>query len=102
MPLYDYTCPKCKKEFSKIVLIAMRDKVKCPFCDTDGVERHFEAPMLQKSTFTYSGKDTEMSSNDWKHYNTSDKAIQGQMDAEEEQAKRLGIPFVEERKYATR
>jgi putative FmdB family regulatory protein len=33
MPLYDYKCAKCQKEFEKVVpMEEYKDKQECPFC----------------------------------------------------------------------
>ncbi|MBN2124158.1 MAG: zinc ribbon domain-containing protein [Deltaproteobacteria bacterium] len=38
MPIYEYRCKKCNKEFEFLVL-GNNDAVTCPECDTKRVER---------------------------------------------------------------
>lgn len=33
MPTFDFRCSDCNHEFSKLVSIKEKDKVKCPKCD---------------------------------------------------------------------
>ncbi len=39
MPLYDYTCPKCKKDFTAILTLSEYNKgqIKCPKCHSTKV-----------------------------------------------------------------
>ncbi len=38
MPIYEYSCPKCGKEFEKLVK-SSSEKVDCPKCSNSKVER---------------------------------------------------------------
>jgi putative FmdB family regulatory protein len=40
MPLYEYRCESCGKRFEELVL-SSRDRVPCPDCGSDEVEREF-------------------------------------------------------------
>ncbi len=39
MPLYEYNCPRCKKQFE--LLIRGREKPKCPHCGSAKLEKLF-------------------------------------------------------------
>ncbi len=40
MPVYDFTCPKCKKGFTKFLTLKEYEKgVKCPKCGSKNVEQ---------------------------------------------------------------
>ena len=40
MPVYDFTCPKCKKDFTKFLTLKEYEKgVKCPKCGNKKVEQ---------------------------------------------------------------
>lgn len=41
MPLYEYTCKDCNKDFSKILTLAEHSagNVKCPECGSSNVEQ---------------------------------------------------------------
>lgn len=45
MPVYDYRCSKCKKEFSVTLSIKEHDtaKIKCPECKNEKVEQLFRS-----------------------------------------------------------
>jgi putative FmdB family regulatory protein len=38
MPIYEYYCPKCEKDFETLVL-SSKEKVRCPECQCKGVTR---------------------------------------------------------------
>jgi len=38
MPIYEYKCTACGKLFEELVLSSSQ-KVPCPYCDSDDVER---------------------------------------------------------------
>jgi putative FmdB family regulatory protein len=40
MPLYEYRCEKCGKRFEELVMNSL-EKVSCPDCESDDVEREF-------------------------------------------------------------
>lgn len=40
MPLYEYRCEKCGKRFEELVMNSL-EKVTCPDCESDDVEREF-------------------------------------------------------------
>jgi putative FmdB family regulatory protein len=42
MPIYEYRCSKCKEEFEALVF-GSREKVACPQCKGDKVERLMSA-----------------------------------------------------------
>lgn len=42
MPLYEYACPKCQKEFE--LLIRGNERPICPHCGSKKVERQMSAP----------------------------------------------------------
>ena len=40
MPLYEYSCNKCGKQFEKLVSMSNRDKPqKCPSCDSEDTQK---------------------------------------------------------------
>ena len=52
MPIYEYVCLDCKKEFSEVKPISAYDlkKVKCPKCDSKKVERRWSSVFVTPST----------------------------------------------------
>ena len=40
MPLYEYRCEKCGRHFEELVMNSSQ-KIACPNCDSDKVEREF-------------------------------------------------------------
>jgi len=47
MPLYDYTCDKCKKTFEiKVPLEKLDESILCPYCDTQ-LKRELCAPSFK-------------------------------------------------------
>lgn len=50
MPIYEYKCSKCKKEF-EVLIFNLSEKVECKFCGSKKVKRMF-------STFGIGGKDS--------------------------------------------
>jgi len=42
MPIYEYHCFKCEKDFEKLVM-GNSPQVSCPHCGTDQVERKFSS-----------------------------------------------------------
>ena len=44
MPLYDYTCNKCGKRFSMVILLSelSKTKVACPKCKSASVHKEIE------------------------------------------------------------
>ena len=36
MPLYEYKCKKCEKEFQSITTVKKREHSKCPYCGGSG------------------------------------------------------------------
>jgi putative FmdB family regulatory protein len=45
MPQYNFLCPACKKEFSKILTLSEHEKGKivCPHCKSKDVEQRWAA-----------------------------------------------------------
>ncbi len=47
MPMYEFICKKCRKQFSQILTMAEYDKkkknMKCPKCGSKQVERRWES-----------------------------------------------------------
>lgn len=39
MPIYEYYCPECKKEFEKLQKISDAPLVKCPDCEKDTLQK---------------------------------------------------------------
>jgi len=52
MPIYEYRCNKCHKEFECLV-IGSNNSISCPACNDKGVERMMSACSF-KSTGSYS------------------------------------------------
>ena len=52
MPIYEYVCVSCKKQFSKVELISKHDpkNVKCPKCMSKRVERRWTSVSVTTST----------------------------------------------------
>ena len=52
MPIYEYVCVGCKKQFSKIELISKHEPkhVKCPKCASKHVERRWSSVSVTTST----------------------------------------------------
>jgi len=42
MPIYEYKCMKCKKEF-EVLVFGREDRVACPDCQGENVERLMSA-----------------------------------------------------------
>ena len=51
MPIYEYVCRDCKKEFSEMKPVSAHDpkKVKCPKCKSRGVERRWSTVTVTTS-----------------------------------------------------
>jgi|GEM_PF-608249 putative FmdB family regulatory protein len=43
MPIYEYRCTDCSKEFEKIVTTPEKEPVRCPYCKGDKVIRILSA-----------------------------------------------------------
>ncbi len=52
MPIYEYVCLDCKKEFSEVKPISGYDpkKAKCPKCASKKVERRFTSVFVDTSS----------------------------------------------------
>lgn len=50
MPLYEYVCRKCGKEFSEVLTIKEHDKkkIQCPKCKSEDLE-HVIEPFFAKT-----------------------------------------------------
>lgn len=44
MPLYEYTCRTCEKDFEALVTARDAEEVRCPDCDGTKLDRHFGLP----------------------------------------------------------
>ena len=44
MPLYEYTCRNCERDFEALVSARGGDEVRCPKCDGAELDRHFGLP----------------------------------------------------------
>ncbi len=53
MPIYEYHCKKCGFEFEMFVLTS-EEKVKCPKCGSEIIEKLISAPNLGDSFSGYS------------------------------------------------
>jgi len=51
MPIYEYVCLDCKKQFSEIKPISEYDPkaVKCPKCDSKDVDRRWSTVYVETS-----------------------------------------------------
>lgn len=54
MPIYEYCCLKCKKEFEELIL-NKEEEIKCPACGSKELERRF-------STFATQGLERNVGS----------------------------------------
>jgi len=62
MPIYEYRCLKCDEEFETLVF-GSNDKVDCPHCKGDKLERLMSAYAFKSSgSFTPSSGSTNCSS----------------------------------------
>lgn len=43
MPIYEYYCNKCDKDFEKLVFRGEEEQVRCPHCDGGKVGRRMSA-----------------------------------------------------------
>jgi len=44
MPIYEFKCENCKKEFEKFLISASKiNEVKCPFCNSKEVKKKISA-----------------------------------------------------------
>jgi len=43
MPIYEYQCDHCKKEFEKLVFAGDKGKVECPECKSSDVRKKMSA-----------------------------------------------------------
>ncbi len=48
MPVYEYVCNDCAREFE--VLLLRRETAACPSCDGEDLKRILSAPKVQSST----------------------------------------------------
>lgn len=49
MPLYEYSCKACEKEFEALVSAKDADAVTCPECEGAEVSRHFGLPFAGRA-----------------------------------------------------
>ena len=52
MPTYEYKCQKCGHKFEKLVF--GEEKVKCPKCQSEIVEKLISAPNVSKNSKSHS------------------------------------------------
>lgn len=50
MPLYEYSCKSCEKDFELLVPSKDADAVRCPDCGGAEVSRHFGLPSAGRAT----------------------------------------------------
>ena len=43
MPVYDYLCNDCHKEFEKVLSLNEHDQIRCPHCGSGNVEQEAKA-----------------------------------------------------------
>jgi putative FmdB family regulatory protein len=55
MPIYEFVCEKCGKEFERLVFGSDTDKVKCPACSSEETRKLF-------SVFASTGTDKALAS----------------------------------------
>lgn len=53
MPLYEYTCNDCKKDFELIHVSEPRYKIVCIYCNSENIKKK-----ISKTTFTIKGYQT--------------------------------------------
>lgn len=41
MPIYEFTCGKCNKDFEKICRSTSNEEIKCPDCSSNDVSKKF-------------------------------------------------------------
>ncbi len=51
MPIYRYRCAECDHEFSVLVMARNKDKIECPECTSNLLEK-----LVSKSSFKLKGK----------------------------------------------
>ncbi|ABO49706.1 putative regulatory protein, FmdB family [Desulforamulus reducens MI-1] len=49
MPIFEFSCKACGKVFEKLQLVGREDKVMCPDCASENVEKKISAPFLPSS-----------------------------------------------------
>jgi putative FmdB family regulatory protein len=51
MPVYEYVCLDCKKKFSEAIPVSVYDpdKIKCPKCKSNNVERRWSTVFVETS-----------------------------------------------------
>ncbi len=54
MPIYEYKCEKCGRRFEELVMNSSQ-KVACPDCDSESVEREFSLCASSATGCTPSG-----------------------------------------------
>lgn len=50
MPIYEYTCEKCAKDFEKLVFAGDTDPVECPGCGATEVRRQVSCTSMISSS----------------------------------------------------
>lgn len=55
MPIYEFSCEKCGREFERLVFASDREPVKCPDCGSDHTRREL-------SVFASAGTDKALAS----------------------------------------
>jgi putative FmdB family regulatory protein len=47
MPIYEYTCEKCRNNFEKLVFAGDEEEVACPECDSPKVQKIMSCASIQ-------------------------------------------------------
>ncbi|MBQ3834452.1 MAG: zinc ribbon domain-containing protein [Elusimicrobia bacterium] len=55
MPLFEFICKKCGKKFEKLVFSTDNEKLKCPECNSEDVEKQFSTFSANSSGSAKSG-----------------------------------------------
>ncbi|WP_022664781.1 FmdB family zinc ribbon protein [Desulfospira joergensenii] len=43
MPIFEYRCQACKKEFERLVFAGEKDKIECPDCRSRDIQKKMSA-----------------------------------------------------------
>ena len=50
MPIFEYKCSQCKKDFEKLVFSGEENKISCPECNSRNVEKKMSATSFMGSS----------------------------------------------------
>jgi putative FmdB family regulatory protein len=58
MPVYEFRCDKCKKEFDLVISLAQLEagEAQCPHCDSRKVTQLMSSGLIRKGNDGYAGK----------------------------------------------